>query len=745
VRLQSIPRFARWTLRCLSYPIGIVWIVLITIQWLNHSQSILAWYTGIVDKTSQRLVANTMNGTHQDNNAFDATNKFSLRQDDDVSLVDMKGTLQNGTSFVSNRSFHSYHHHHHQSPVSSLETKLTNQSPPAFDVNEKHFLMKPVETRAKRVWRLYMLQHSQSVLEKEYRSQQDNQQRDTTQHGSSTLLNATGEIDNGMLQHLPIILPDRLYTVAYYWCPHRMGNVLHNFFNVITWGIIHNRTILWQYDANSTPSPQHNSFASCQAILPLNTQRLPSWQEWSIKLKLPSPVPISFLTLEQQKQNNQLEQSKKGLAALTRTNNTTINTMNNGNHSHRSSTTLTKRILPYLDFSSLSTPLVVLFPQIPDVLFHARQNIERNSWRDHPLQTSNYREYIRKTFFENAANTSSFSSISNWQQQKLLQQRNVIRDVYSHGIYYWFGLLFRSIFTIPPPLPPPPPLSSPSSVLFNKHSDDRVTTISRTVFSVVLHSRHTVEDDDGSFVQDEIKCLETVLSNGLDIERFDQNITLDYNNPTKDTMNKDTVTTISSNTPYCYIYLLSDRINTVQLLSQWIRRQFRHNECIPVSTLPSLSFDTPPPPIILSQNETTESFASSIVALTSTSLSKEHGPRPGIGFLMDLSLGAQARNGMIGDPTRSSYALVRSLATYDTIEEEMHHLSMEESYDNDETLHNNVGNKSDDQSSSSNNNNNKRSRTRKLNHVECTLPSRPISGYNYGPGTPTFRHHSRGK
>lgn len=71
------------------------------------------------------------------------------------------------------------------------------------------------------------------------------------------------------------------------------------------------------------------------------------------------------------------------------------------------------------------------------------------------------------------------------------------------------------------------------------------------VFSVALHSRHTVVGDDGSFVSDEVKCLRRVLP--------------------------------ESRTPEtCVVYLMSDRPMTVNLLTEWLHEY----NCTAMSTLP---------------------------------------------------------------------------------------------------------------------------------------------------------------
>jgi hypothetical protein len=89
----------------------------------------------------------------------------------------------------------------------------------------------------------------------------------------------------------------------------------------------------------------------------------------------------------------------------------------------------------------------------------------------------------------------------------------------------------------------------------------------------------------------------------------------------------------------------------------------------------------------------------------------EHGERAGGGFITDLLMVSRARSGYIGDMHRSSFMLLVELLSYDRkIEawEEGQYETLDE-----------------------------------LRH--CETSRRPPDGYNYGPGTPTFRHHSQQK
>jgi hypothetical protein len=88
---------------------------------------------------------------------------------------------------------------------------------------------------------------------------------------------------------------------------------------------------------------------------------------------------------------------------------------------------------------------------------------------------------------------------------------------------------------------------------------------------------------------------------------------------------------------------------------------------------------------------------------------KEHGPWAGAGYLQDLEVSGNARHGVIGDKHRSSTALLIDLIEY------RRRIAVCEA-------------------------------TGDWNNISdlrfCQLPNKHLSGYNYGPGTPTFRHHT---
>ena len=196
-------------------------------------------------------------------------------------------------------------------------------------------------------------------------------------------------------------------------------------------------------------------------------------------------------------------------------------------------------------------------------------------------------------------------------------------------------MLFREIFTIMVPVDDP----------FTSQASENLT-----LFSVGLHSRHTVEGDDGSFIPDEIKCLESILPP-------------------------------SRTAQTCAVYLMSDRPKCVEKLKAWLADE----NCTGVAVDPAVEKSSP-----------------------SAEVTNEMGPNQGIGFFQELSLASSARTALVGNFHRSSFMLLVELIEYDRRIEDWK--SGRESAD---TL------------------------------VSCKLPDRYGRGYDYGPGTPTFRNYRR--
>jgi hypothetical protein len=362
----------------------------------------------------------------------------------------------------------------------------------------------------------------------------------------------------------------RRFAVAYYWCPERAGNSLNSFFNTIVWGMIHNRTVVWKYLGTADQQ------ADCQAVLRL-ADWMPSFDTWQMIANLTGPVAVP---------NDAKSWAQDQI--------------------HQ----------------------VVLYPQIPDVLF-GDTSITRNAWSDHPMKTKEYQRYLQ-------ALPESF--------------QNRATNLYTMGKSFLYGMLYTRLFQ----LQRDPDQTSVVVVGTATGDDDDTVDSTTNVYSIGIHSRHTVAADDGSWIPQEIKCLERFLLN-----RFHTNAIHDQNDA-------------------CQVYLMSDRPKTILALTEWLRNK----NCSVITANHHVGDD----PI------------------------QEHGPWAGAGYLEDLDVVAEATHGLIGDPRRSSTSLLLDLMEY---------RRPLEWGDGD----NRMGD-----------------RPPKLEI--CKLPNKPPSGYDYGPGTPTFRHHS---
>jgi hypothetical protein len=287
----------------------------------------------------------------------------------------------------------------------------------------------------------YIEEHSQDVLLSEYHAKIDNRQRK--------------------------------YAVAYYWCPHRAGNILHAFFSTITWSIIHNRTLLWIYHNHS------NQEEDCQVVL-RRAPWLPSYYEWKRNFRLADPVPVSLMKLNNDNQDDDDDDER-----------------------HQ----------------------VVLYPQIPDVLPNDK-TIFRNGWSDHPLKTQEYVDYIGQL-------PSSMKSAT--------------KELYSEGQEFLYGMLYANLFELQKK--PPMDIAVGNSTITTtaeiegttqNHDGDEYNT----VFSVALHSRHTIAADDGSFVPSELQCLKRMLREA----QFDNR----------------------RQYKACRVHLMSDRPKTIKLLTDFL-------------------------------------------------------------------------------------------------------------------------------------------------------------------------------
>jgi hypothetical protein len=307
---------------------------------------------------------------------------------------------------------------------------------------------------------------------------------------------------------------DRKFAFVTYSCPDRAGNILHNMFNSMAWAILTNRTILWHYDN------YRSTEKDCQQVME-RSDWIAGWDEWSKKLDLKKPQAISFFDYQNEDSN----------------------------------------------------PQVVIFPQIPDVI-EKDKSIERNSWRDHPM---NLKEYINRI----------------QSMEPDITRRAV--SLYDEGVNFLFGLLFRETFAI--------------RILEGEDSTKSIRPKGVST-SIALHSRHPVNGDDGSFIDEEKECLSKLLAKYY------------INSP------------IDGELTGCHVYLMSDRRSTIDRLSAWVKIEFN---CTPVIA----------------------------VHATSHVQEMEHGPWSGLGFIEDIASASLARTAAVGDTKRSSFMLLAELIEYE--------------------------------------------------------------------------------
>jgi hypothetical protein len=241
----------------------------------------------------------------------------------------------------------------------------------------------------------------------------------------------------------------------------------------------------------------------------------------------------------------------------------------------------------------------VIFPQIPDI-DSKNTRIHRIEWGEHPLDNPRFRSYI--------------SEMSEY-------QKVTAGMLYYDGIDFLYGMLLRELFNIK------------ASTAIDKQ-------IPADSFTIAVHSRHIVHGDDGSYINEEVDCLNEMMPRSKDTG--------------------------------CAVYIMSDREKSLHLLTEWAHSR----NCTAV---------------VASHDEYDESIV------------EEHGPFSGKGFIQDLAVASLARSGVIGDIRRSSFKLLLELVTYDR---EMDAWS--------------------------------RQLDRPSKLLTCKLPYHKVTGYDYGPGTPSF-------
>jgi len=175
--------------------------------------------------------------------------------------------------------------------------------------------------------------------------------------------------------------------------------------------------------------------------------------------------------------------------------------------------------------------------------------------------------------------------------EKPIKDDERIKKLYSLGPLFLYGMLFSEVFPFQPAL------------MQSVQSDVPIWAQNDNVFSMALHSRHMYEDDDGSDVFKEMRCIETVLKQQNTKER-------------------------------CILYLMADRPATVQAISNQTASKFNCTVAM------------------VSQHEQVKDHAIA-----------EHGAFAGMGYYQDVVLAAHAKDAFIGKK-RSSSAFVAMMMEY---------------------------------------------------------------------------------
>jgi len=201
-----------------------------------------------------------------------------------------------------------------------------------------------------------------------------------------------------------------------------------------------------------------------------------------------------------------------------------------------------------------------------------------------------------------------------WKDPIFLSQNNkkddfsstVLRQLYSSGADILYGMLFRQIlFDFHPQIAPP-------------ESKQEEIKPSENTKTFVVHSRHFRTADTGTKALAEFACLEQLLG---DFHKKEQHRQTQQQHQHQE---------------QCIVYLMSDRETTIGILQSHIRQKYH---CQPVvATHSSIS--------------------------ATAGHYQEHGKWAGAGFIQDLMLGSQARDGFIGHCYRSSSQLLRELVEY---------------------------------------------------------------------------------
>eukprot|EP00578_Thalassiosira_sp_NH16_P027899 CAMPEP_0181083680 /NCGR_PEP_ID=MMETSP1071-20121207/4290_1 /TAXON_ID=35127 /ORGANISM="Thalassiosira sp., Strain NH16" /LENGTH=549 /DNA_ID=CAMNT_0023165361 /DNA_START=23 /DNA_END=1669 /DNA_ORIENTATION=+ len=358
----------------------------------------------------------------------------------------------------------------------------------------------------------------------------------------------------------------RRFVVASYSCPLESGNRLHRFMNGLLWGILTNRTLLWRYQDYAICEEYGEDGCidqylnrtkgplDCDGII-IRSPWIPSYEEWKDKLGFASDHSdiVRAEVWDGQKMYDNTTLPYDGMDAAG---------SNNDNDRIR-------------------------------VVRTGRQ-VSLDPGR---ILTSSEEELLSHSHLTNAENLAR------------------LRSLRSEGVYFLYGMLFESLFTLDPSLDPPKELLNDSAP--------------QTIF---LHSRHSGQFQDTYTWPDQL-CLQWFAH------------TLGYSQNTSNSNDNNPPTP-------CHVYLMSDRPKTVSLLTDLVGNV---THC--TNTFVGQELQLPN-------------------GASSPSFWNEHGPRAGRGFWQDVALSIHARDGMIAfQPNRvlcrTSTALVREMVEFKRVLE--HH------------------------------------------------------------------------
>jgi hypothetical protein len=348
---------------------------------------------------------------------------------------------------------------------------------------------------------------------------------------------------------------NRTFIVGGYSCPRQAGNIFHEYSSALLQAVATNRTFLWEHRRNKYwESMGENSEEACDRILQ-RASWIPSYKEWNRILKLDPPVRMQHdgnraNYPEMWQRLDREERVADDLSGY-------------------------QVIRPALRMWGLSKEL-----EVSDGVL---------------LLTNHY--------------TAKY--LSQFYGMDLLHDNERVQALYSQGASFLYGMLFRESFGFTEQFLETVTedwyQQSGNSTVVSRPWDWKTLRTDPSVYTIGLHSRHVLSANDGSDVQNEIKCLDYLLG----------------------TRENDKVP--------CTVYIMSDRPKTIDNL----RTHLLQRNCSVVVAAQIMD------PEVNDTGKKTE----------------EHGPFAGAGFFRDLVVVAQARSAFIGS-VRSSSALVDELMDY---------------------------------------------------------------------------------